>query len=401
VAVAAGAFVVGSQVRSPWDAAAANASARPTATVAVEVREFAAEVVTATGTVRAGTEIAVVPPLRDGARAVVTATPVQPGAVVPPGSAVAEISGRPVIALPLPFPLYEDLAPGDTGPGVRVVQQALRDLGLYRGAVDGAYGTGTAAAVRALYARAGATAPEAAPELREAADAARAALAAARSAGDAAAEETARAALATAELAAATPLPAGEVVAVPGGPVTCLTVAAVGTVLGAGADGPTEGEASGDAARLLTGAPSVAVRVPVADAPALAVGTAVEVRAASDAARVATGSVTAVGDFTTSSALGELPGFDVEVGFDEAGSGGLVGDEAVVVTPVGAPAAREGVAVPLVAVRSEGTTSFVLRRTAAGSAERVDVEIATTADGYALVDGAVRAGDRLVVDGAP
>ena len=58
-------------------------------------------------------------------------------------------------AEPVPAPAYVPLSTGARGSGVTALQTALRRLGLYSMKVDGAYGKGTAAAVRAFQQRAG------------------------------------------------------------------------------------------------------------------------------------------------------------------------------------------------------------------------------------------------------
>lgn len=70
---------------------------------------------------------------------------------VEPGSLVAEVNGRPMIALPMAFGLWRDLREGMTGPDVRQVQRGLQRLGLYSAGIDGAFGPATSAALRDLY----------------------------------------------------------------------------------------------------------------------------------------------------------------------------------------------------------------------------------------------------------
>lgn len=419
------AFAVGTQVRSPWSDAVRNAGTPATATVAVEEREFVDAAVAVTGVVRAGTPVSVVPVVADG-RAVVTAAVASPGDVVDPGGVVVEVSGRPLIALPLPFALYDDLAPGDSGPGVRAVQESLQQLGRYSGPVDGVYGPGTSAAVRALYEAAGAVAPATSADLAAAVDEARSGVDRAQADVDAArrqldrdraaqtgaddrasataaaqgAVDDARRALVTAQrllseaqAAADTPLPAAEVVAVGAGPVTCMWVAGVGTVL-------DDADAPGEAARLSFGETSVQARVTVAEAPELPVGTRVSVASALDAAAVAGGVVRQVGEFAPASDLGDLPGYDVEIALEDPGAAPFDDADAVLVSPAEEHESQRGLGVPLVAVRSQGDQLYVLRRDeAADEPRRVDITVRTDSDGWVLVDeGPLRAGDRLVIE---
>ncbi len=105
--------------------------------------------------------------------AVVTALPWQAGDTIPAGSVVIEISGRPLFALRGEFPAYRTLGPGMSGPDVAQLQQALGLLG-HDLIETGDYDQATAAAVAALYAKAGyepAVVPEAAATLAAASEA--------------------------------------------------------------------------------------------------------------------------------------------------------------------------------------------------------------------------------------
>ena len=105
--------------------------------------------------------------------AVVTALPWQAGDRIPAGSVVIEISGRPLFALRGEFPAYRTLGPGMSGPDVAQLQQALGLLG-HDLIETGDYDQATAAAVAALYAKAGyepAVVPEAAATLAAASEA--------------------------------------------------------------------------------------------------------------------------------------------------------------------------------------------------------------------------------------
>ena len=178
---------------------------------------------------------------------VITGLPVSVGDAVEAGSAVVELSGRPVIALTGTIPPYRDLVPAASGPDVTQLQQALVAQGLLSDSqVDGVYGPATSDAVSQLYSRLGYTAPttdggsgEDAKALRDARAAVRqaqdAVTAAGQQGGTAAADSmslaTAQAALtdAQADLAdiearTGVILPRSEVVFVPGGSATVLSV---------------------------------------------------------------------------------------------------------------------------------------------------------------------------------
>ena len=68
--------------------------------------------------------------------AVVTRSPLKEGVVINNGSLLAEISGRPLLAIVGKFPAYRDLHPGDTGPDVRQLRKALTALYAAPGAGD-------------------------------------------------------------------------------------------------------------------------------------------------------------------------------------------------------------------------------------------------------------------------
>lgn len=91
---------------------------------------------------------------------VVTGVEARPGLDLRFGDAVIEVEGRPVIALPGSLPTWRDFRSGmPSGPDVRQLQVALRELRLYEGRVTGRFSRATLAAVRRLYAEAGYRAP--------------------------------------------------------------------------------------------------------------------------------------------------------------------------------------------------------------------------------------------------
>jgi hypothetical protein len=146
---------LGSRLRTPEQAAADAAAPSPSIVTAEVVRRVLSDAVVVRGIVVAGgsTDVRLQPPA-DGSLLVVTALPVREGATVSEGDVVAEVAGRPVIALMGRIPPYRDLGAGATGPDVEQLQQALLRLGLLS-VSEPTFGRATAAAVGRLYERVG------------------------------------------------------------------------------------------------------------------------------------------------------------------------------------------------------------------------------------------------------
>ncbi|MEV7416864.1 peptidoglycan-binding protein [Streptomyces sp. NPDC089919] len=257
-------------VKSPAQAAAEAAPPAQGDLLAAVERRVLADTVVLRGTVVAGQSVEVAPAPPGEGRAVVTRLPLAAGAPVRAGQVLAEVSGRPVFALPGALPAYRDLRPGATGADVGQLQRALAALG-HRTGPDraGVFGPGTGAALAAHYRALGYDPLPAVPDaaatltaartavrdarwaLEDAQDAARAprpkgAAPAAVSREAARARETlagARAALAGAEAAAGPMLPASEVVYVRSFPARVSRLAAA---VGTPVTGPVLTLAAGD-----------------------------------------------------------------------------------------------------------------------------------------------------------
>ena len=153
VAVGAGGFILGRQVKSPADAAAQ--AAPPTASrlaVPVERRVISATLITR-GDVRFGDPKPVVLPpsaLKANLGNLVTLAATK-GQEIEPGQRVLEVAGRPVLALVGSTPAYRDLRPGDQGDDVRQLEDGLSKLGFGPGPVDGRYDDATERGVEAWY----------------------------------------------------------------------------------------------------------------------------------------------------------------------------------------------------------------------------------------------------------
>ncbi|WP_235006298.1 peptidoglycan-binding protein [Nocardiopsis sp. JB363] len=82
---------------------------------------------------------------------VVTDSQLDAGDEVHSGTVLAEIAGRPMIALPGSFPMYRDIHPGMEGKDITQLQEALISLGFSLPTPNGVYGPATQNAVSGLY----------------------------------------------------------------------------------------------------------------------------------------------------------------------------------------------------------------------------------------------------------
>lgn len=149
-AIAAATFVIG-RWTAPLSTGVRSADEpAPTVTVTAHDRTITTSL-QVTATVRPAAQYSI-PVARPAgvARLVVTAVPTDVGATVTAGTVLAEISGRPVIALPGKRPTYRDVTTGDSGPDVSQLQNALASLG-YQPETDGTFGPATGKAVAAFY----------------------------------------------------------------------------------------------------------------------------------------------------------------------------------------------------------------------------------------------------------
>lgn len=159
VVVASG-FVAASRITSPADRAARTQPPPPSVLTAAVTRQSVRQTIVTRGTVVSAFTANVTPVATSGPP-VVTRLPKQVRDEVRAGEVVAEVSGRPVIALPGSIPVYRDLVPGSSGPDVAQLQAALKQLGYPVPDASGIYGSGTKNAVAKLYRDRGYDAPTA------------------------------------------------------------------------------------------------------------------------------------------------------------------------------------------------------------------------------------------------
>ncbi|RIJ67003.1 hypothetical protein D1871_23325 [Nakamurella silvestris] len=181
-AAAAGGGLFATQfINSPAEAAAKTAPppAGPI-TVTVGKSELTATVTTRGDLGFTDSVKITLPPSTSGAPGLITGRIPKAGSKISEGGVLIEVSGRPVIALGGSIPGYRTIGPGSVGSDVEQLQKALNRLGFQAGKEDGVYDAEVAAAVVALYRKAGYAPPAPDKELVAAKDAAQQALTRAR-----------------------------------------------------------------------------------------------------------------------------------------------------------------------------------------------------------------------------
>ncbi len=152
IALAAVAWAIGGQIRSPAQIAADTQAPDPSLiTVPVERRTLATEVVVR-GSVRYGApqSVALATSALKASSDIVTRAP-RRGEQLREGSVALSMSGRPVFVLRGAQPMHRDLVPGASGPDVEQLERALERAGIPPGPIDGRYDAATAQAVGTWY----------------------------------------------------------------------------------------------------------------------------------------------------------------------------------------------------------------------------------------------------------
>src|SRR6266568_2736331 len=175
--LAVGGLIGASFVKSPQQLAADTAAPPPTVTTAAVVSQILTSSVEMRGVVYPATEYDVYPSAppaagsaADGGAAgpsgessapvYISKLDVAAGGTVRNGEQLAELDGQPLFALAGAVPAWRDLTPGETGPDVTELQQALASLGYYDdGDTAGYYGAATEYAVTLYYEHLGYTPP--------------------------------------------------------------------------------------------------------------------------------------------------------------------------------------------------------------------------------------------------
>lgn len=381
-----GAFAAGTMVRSGHEKAAANSRTVPVVTATVEEYTTRPRPFEATGKLSLGSAWDATVPATNGMDPIVTAAHLGAGSALTSGGLIANVAGRPVIALAMPFAFYRDIHGGDTGDDVAALQRALTDLGVYTSEVDGEYGAGTAAAVTLLYERVGAEPPSVTEDLTPPSANTEGT---ARPVGHTSTEQKrAR------ELAALTPLPRSEIIALPEPSASVVQIADVGSTLGT--DNPL--------VKLRSGEPTVTIRVGMADLGRFPKDQEVDIQAPTDTTTSTAGRVDTISDFKGSDGAGSGPGYDVRIVVPVPGD--LAEGADVVVRVKDTDAGITGLAIPVTSLREESGATYVLTPgmdTQGNETQaRVPVTISQVADGFAILEsGELAAGDLVIVSVGP
>lgn len=408
-------------IRSPQEVAADAAPPPRTVLTAEVTRQVVRRSVVARGTVEASSPVTVARPEAEGGPFVVSAVGVPVGGVAQAGDVLLALSGRPVVLLPGAVPAYRDLRPGDQGPDVTQLQEALATLGIRTGRdAAGVFGPGTQQGVRELYDRTGYQVPSttglgepesedvtsartAAREAEQALEDARLELEAARRSDPTTPEgadvgglerrvqraavdrDAASAALDRARGSNGPILPRAEVAFVPTVPVQVMSV---GGALGAPAADPV--------VVLNAGALLVTAQIDPGQAALVRVGMPVGLDHETSG-WTGTGTVASVGTPTPDDA--GLVHVAVTVTPDAPLDGVLAGAD-LRLTVSSASSDGEVLAVPVAAVvASADRSTYVVRADPSGAQEKVVVTVGVSGDGYVEVtpvDGALAEGDLVV-----
>ena len=178
--LAIGGLIGSSFVKSPQQIAADTAAPPPTVTAAKVVSQVLTSSVEMRGVVYPATQYDVYPsaPEADAAApgtgsaaggsatgsssgtVYISSLDVAAGQRISNGEKLAEIDGEPLFALAGRVPAWRDITPGETGPDVAELQQALASLGYYSGGdTPGFFGAATQDAVAEYYEHLGYTPP--------------------------------------------------------------------------------------------------------------------------------------------------------------------------------------------------------------------------------------------------
>jgi peptidoglycan hydrolase-like protein with peptidoglycan-binding domain len=373
---------VGHFVTSPEDELAATRPPPPTRLTEPVTRRGIQETVQGAGTVGfSRTRDITIPEPANGDAAVVTAVNAEAGDQVTSGEVVCTVAGRPVFVVSGDFPLYRDILPGDSGPDVRQVQEALRQLG-WLSPLDGVFGTQTQAAVAALYKDRGFSPPTLEPSADEEDESPE---------PDAGAHPKSSSAT---QAPRESPgggvyVPAAEIVFTPAMPAMVLsTTISVGATL------------AGPAYQLASGRAFVVIKVPPSQGDQVKHGMKARLTDPAGGETVG-GTVVSVGEATSDEASGlTVP---VTVRYRRAPPVSAAGSQVQVTIQTRSSTARL-LTVPQSAVFTSADGALSVLRVRSGKTDRVPVTLGASGSGFVEVTptaSTLVVGDRVVVSSAP
>lgn len=378
-------FLAGFFVKSSNEEAIQNSHSSPTVWAHVEERVFTPPKASIEGVVSTGSSISVTIPASEEP-AVVTSLSVKAGDVVRTGTVLGRVSGRPVIVLNLPFALYRDIYTGDSGDDVRELQNSLKNLGLYSGAVDGVYGSQTETAIKKLYTDRGLQ-PPTADSIKLADNTMTLSESKENSTTDSTTISTPEPST-TREL---TPrqnvfLRYHDIFSMATDQATIESVLPVGSAL----------DSETPFATLRSGEYKITARSPASLKDAFIVGTHTSVSVnGSDVEGV----VSYVSEFRQAGTdrYDSVPGYDVDISIPDGPQ--ITEGATAIVSVASSVAERTGLAVPVTALREENGASYLVR---GEKLERVSVDVSAVEDGWALITSdTIKEGDAVVVSVKP
>jgi hypothetical protein len=166
IAMSATGLAAARLIESPNQLAANSAAPAASVITGVARMRILSEDIVLAGIVRAGRTVNVTASA-PYTSVVVTKMMARLGGRVWPGHVIAEIDGRPIVALRGSLPAYRDLHEGDSGPDVAQLQAALIRLGYPDFDPSGFFGLSTADALGLLYHQLGYSAPTYRPPVKK------------------------------------------------------------------------------------------------------------------------------------------------------------------------------------------------------------------------------------------
>jgi|GEM_PF-3153512 len=255
---------------------------------------------------------------------------------------LGEVSNNPIFAFPKSVPLFRDLVGGDKGSDVSAVQQVLISAGLLSGTPTGVVDTATSRAFDALYHNAGYNPPRAMPAVANSAFAP----------------------------GAQPVLLLADTASLPSMGLKVVSAAPIGQAIDT--DHPL--------VTLQLTTAQITARVDLLEADAFKQGTEVSVKVGS--ADAGTSTVLGVSAFSAGDGS-TAPGYDVTIGVPSGVDAAASAGQPAIVTEATQP--PDGLAVPLLAIRTDSSGTYVYKAADSGADQKVPVTVTGQANGYAIL----------------